>query len=105
MENLYDINFKKVKKGYIFYSIFFIVGIVLLGAFGMVLIVENEFAKTLDESVKPTKVVIEESGTQNITYHPVYYYEVDGKSYICDHYGRSGECQPGVHDQHGKEDD
>lgn len=82
---MYDISFKNTRKGNSVYLIFLFVGIVLMIAFGLVIVSSNNKLKSLDSTVISSRVEIStyKSNEGNIMYSPVYYYEVDGTEYSC----------------------
>ena len=65
--------------------IFFLVGVIILFVFAGILISDYKKEKTLDASVKSTRVEVKESTDSDggTMYSPVYVYEVDGKEYKC----------------------
>lgn len=82
---MYDINFKNTRKGNSIYLIFLFVGIVLMIAFGLVIISSNNKLKNLDSTVTSSRVEIStyKSEKGGIMYSPIYYYEVEGIEYAC----------------------
>ena len=82
---MYDINLKNVKKGRTSMWIFFLVGVIIVFVFVGILISDYKKEKTLDASVKSTRVEVKESTDSDggTMYSPVYVYEVDGKEYKC----------------------
>ena len=78
---MYDINLKNVKKGRTSMWIFFLVGVIILFVFVGIFISDYKKEKTLDASVKSTRVEVKESTDSDggTMYSPVYVYEVDVK--------------------------
>lgn len=82
---MYDINTKNIKKGKSFPRWFLIGGLFFLIIMLVLYISSVVKLKSLDSSVTSFKVDVnshidDEDGTM---YSPIYYYEVDGKSYTC----------------------
>lgn len=81
---MFDISLKNVKKGYKFYLIFLIVGIIIFLVFGFIIFQEVKFYKALDMQVLTKNIDLEEEREDGeIMYSPIYHYIVDGKEYSC----------------------
>lgn len=77
---MYDINYKNVKKQYIFGTIFLIIGLILLIAFSFMLFFDLYKKTTLDSSIKALKI---EEKCDDDECIPIYSFKVDGKLYTC----------------------
>lgn len=82
---MYDINFKNLKKGKLTYLIPLGAGIFFLILMLGVLIFNINKSNKMDKSVLTTNIIVKEDydSDDDITYSPVYYYEVKGESYVC----------------------
>lgn len=82
---MYDINTKNVKKGFTFYFIFLIVGLLMLIIFSFLLICNYVRLNKYDEKTISTRVVVDSyiDSDESIQYSPTYYYRVDGREYLC----------------------
>lgn len=82
---MYDIDTKNVKKGKKFFTAFIVFGLVFLAIFGILSVSSFIKYKSLDYQVEATR--IDENphydSDNNLMYSPIYYYEVDGKEYVC----------------------
>lgn len=82
---MYDIDISNLKKGKKFYFSFLAVGVLLFLIIGGILIFSYIKLISLDSKTISTRVDVnrrigDEGGTM---YSPIYYYEVNGKSYSC----------------------
>ena len=82
---MYDTDRKNGKKGKKFITAFIVFGLVFLAIFGILSVSELIKYKSLDYQVEATR--IDENShydsDNNLMYSPIYYYEVDGKEYVC----------------------
>lgn len=97
---MYDIDYKNLKKGYIFFWPFFLGGLLFFGI-GVFLFVSNETKKSqMDEEVKAISVDpnshVDEDGTT--MYSPIYTFEVDGEEFVCSTNGSTNMKVTSEHD-------
>lgn len=82
---MYDMNTRNIKKSFLSYSIFLVVGIFFLVAFSNIYLSNVNTSNELDSHVMSigvrTSEYLSEDGT--IMYRPTYFYEVDGIQYSC----------------------
>lgn len=94
---MYDINTKNVKKGRRFFYVFLLIGLLFLLIFGGIFVGSIVKLKSLDSTTLSTRVevksYIDDEGTT--MYSPVYFYEVNGKSYSCSS-NSSSSINPGI---------
>lgn len=82
---MYDINTENVKKGKLFFMVFFFAGLlflVVMCSFGIPIIVKY---KSLDSSVTSSRVEVRSylNDESEFMYSPTYYYKVDETTYSC----------------------
>lgn len=82
---MYDIDTKNVKKGKLFFSIFFFVGLlflIIMCCFGIPVIVKY---KSLDSSIISSRVEVNSylNSENEFMYSPTYYYKVNETIYSC----------------------
>lgn len=82
---MYDINTRNIKKGFVSYSIFLVVGIFFLVVFGGIFISDVNTYNELDSHVMSIGVRVSDylSTDGTTMYRPTYFYEVDGIQYSC----------------------
>lgn len=94
---MYDINTKNVKKGKNFYFIFLAFGIFFMIVMGWILVSDYIKLHSLDSTTTSTKVIVksyinDEGATM---YSPIYYYEVNRRTYSCSS-NSSSSINPGT---------
>lgn len=77
---MYQINYKNLKKGYSFYGIFLIVGLIFTILFLWLMYGPSIKKLSMDGEVKAYEVDVRISGSGKMR-SAIYYYEVDGKKY------------------------
>lgn len=80
---MYDISYKNLRKGYIFYIPFLLIGLFFLGIFVTFLI--GDINKEYDSKTKAYKIIdncVYDDGSHVCS--PIYYYRVNGANYQCD---------------------
>ena len=94
---MYDIDTKNVKNGKKFYFIFLAVGVFFLVILGWILISSYIKLNGLDSTTTSTKVIVHShiNDEGSTLYSPVYYYEVNGKEYMCSS-NSSSSIHPGT---------
>lgn len=82
---MYDINVKFVKKGKWFWWIFLLAGLLFIGIIIFSVNSTGNKIKTMDSKVLSSHVDVTtyRNDEGNMMYRPMYYYQVDGKEYIC----------------------
>ena len=80
---MYELNTKNMKKGYRFYGMFLLVGILFWVIIGGVMLQRVLRRVEMDSEVKAYDVKINKkySSEDELLYYPTYYYEVDGQKY------------------------
>lgn len=83
---MYDINLKVIKKGYSFWLIFLIVGVLMFGIPGVIITIDAINQSKIDSETLSIKSEIwEDEDDEGYEYYGVTYtYEVNGLSYECD---------------------
>ena len=83
---MYDINLKVIKKGYSFWLIFLIVGVLMFGIPGVIITIDAINQSKIDSETLSTKSEIwEDEDDEGYEYYGITYtYEVNGLLYECD---------------------
>lgn len=94
---MFDISTKNMKKGKKIFYIFLAAGLLFLFIIGGIFIFSIIKLNSLDSTVLSNSVEVKSyvDDEGNTMYSPVYYYEVNGESYICDSNGSSSH-NPGT---------
>ena len=82
---MYDINLENLKKSKKFYLIFLTIGLLLLVIFCVFQISHYMTLSRLDSITRSTRIITNEEidDEGDVSYSPVYYYEVRGIEYMC----------------------
>lgn len=83
---MYDIDFKNIKKNYLFGFIFLIVGIIILGVFLIFPLLAINEKNKYDSQTDSNSVTYKTSENDDgkTMYTPIYKFEVDGRQYSCE---------------------